>query len=449
MQVNDKKYGIALRVLTKLRKSGFKAYFAGGCVRDKLLGKIPFDYDIATNATPDNIVHLFPKVVLTGAKFGVSLVIEENTKVEVTTFRVEGKYSDGRHPDFVKFTDEENDAKRRDFTINGLFYDVDLNSPYEFKLERVIDYVNGMADLKQGVIRTIGEPRERFEEDYLRLLRAIRFATEIGFNIEDNTFQSIKKLARHISSISGERIRDELKRIITHQRRFDGLQLLHYSNLLEYIIPELKMCENIEQPVEFHPEGNVLYHSFLTVKYLETYEFTTSLAALLHDIGKAVVFELRDRVCFYNHDNLGAILAKNICARLKLSNKEIEKIEWLIKKHLVIKDVTKMRISSLKKLIFHPFSDDLILLFKADKLASDKVLDDYYFLENFKNNLKKEEVKPLPLLRGQDLIEMGLKPGPIFSEILKKVEEQQLEGTIKTKESAIEFVKELIRTQMF
>lgn len=431
-------YHDALSVLKRIRSAGFEAYFAGGCVRDRLLGTPPQDYDIATKATPDEVIKLFPKTVTTGKVFGVVNVIKEESQVEVTTFRTEGPYSDGRHPDEVKFSSLENDVQRRDYTINGMLYD-----PIEDKL---IDLVGGQKDLKEKVIRAIGEPARRFAEDKLRMVRAIRFACELDFRIEKATLAAIKKQAQEITQVSVERIRDELKKILVSPHRDRGMELLDESGLLNEILPEVVKMKGVAQPQQFHPEGDVYTHTLLTLKHLTAPSWELAFATLLHDVGKPATFTIKDRIRFHEHERVGAEMAKEICDRLKLSNDEQEKIVWLIDRHMVFKDAAKMRVSTLKRLFRHPAYDELAELHKVDRLASDMDLTPYEFCKEMYEKLSVEELKPPPLINGHDLINLGLTPGPIFSKILKQVEEAQLEKQISTKEEALELARQIVKT---
>ncbi len=433
-------YDLGKTLLSRLREAGHRAFFVGGCARDMVLGLPPREYDITTSATPDEVARLFEHTVPVGASFGVILVIAGSYKFEVATFRKDESYSDGRHPDAVSYSkSEEEDVLRRDFTINGMLYD-----PFT---EEIIDYTGGLLDLGLGIVRTIGRPEERFAEDKLRLVRAVRFAARYGFKIDDETFHAMKSLADGINQVSEERIRDELVKIVSQRNPGAGLMLLSESGLLEYILPEAEIMRGVEQPPEFHPEGDVFVHTCMVLDELYKNEdgsvsATLAMAGLLHDVGKPPTFTVTDRIRFNGHDKLGADMSREICRRLKFSNKEIDTICELVREHLKFKDVFHMKKSTLKKFVRMPFFDEHMALHKADCLASHGMLDAYDFvmerLEEFR--LADEEIKPAPLITGKDLIRMGYKPGPMFKEILSFVEEAQLEGEITDPSEAVSLV---------
>ncbi|MFA5795151.1 MAG: CCA tRNA nucleotidyltransferase [Candidatus Brocadiia bacterium] len=442
----DNLYKIALEVVKTLQSKGYQAYFAGGCVRDRLMKRIPQDYDVATNARPNEVIKLFPKTLSIGKAFGVIIVLVpiqrkpgksvESVAIEVTTFRAEGPYSDGRRPDSVKFTQRDDDVARRDFTINGLLYD-----PIKKEL---VDLVKGKNDIRAKVIKTIGDPAKRFNEDRLRMLRAIRFACQLGFKIDPKTKSAIKRLARRIKGISAERIREELKKILISPRSAEGIEMLRETGLLKEILPEIVKMRGVKQPVQFHPEGDVYVHTLKVLKHLRKPSFDLALTALLHDIGKPGTFMITDRIRFHEHERVGAEMAERICKRLKLSNAQIETITWIISKHLVFKDIDKMRVSTLKKLFVHPAYPELNELHRADRLACDMDLKPYHKAVRLYKKYSKKELKPTPLLNGYDLIKLKLKPGPIFSELLHKLEEAQLENSVKTKSEAIALIKKIL-----
>lgn len=433
-------YDVAKNVISQLRGPGYRAFFVGGCARDMALGVSPREYDIATSATPEELAALFPHTVPVGASFGVILVIVGTYRFEVATFRKDESYSDGRHPDSVSYSaSEEEDVLRRDFTINGMLYDPER--------EEVIDYVSGLADLKEGIIRTIGSPEERFSEDKLRLMRAVRFASRYGFAIEDDTRRALVRLAPEITRVSGERIRDEILRIITQKNPGAGLALLSESGLLTHILPEVEIMHGVEQPPEFHPEGDVFTHTCMVLDEIYKHaggevSSTLAMAGLLHDVGKPPTFTVTDRIRFNGHDKLGADMSREICRRFKFSNKDTDLIYELIRDHLKFKDVFHMKKSTLKRFIGMPSFDEHMALHLADCLASHGMTEAYDFvmdkLQEYK--LTDEEIKPAPLITGKDLIRMGYKPGPIFKEILGFVEEAQLEGEIGSSEEALEIV---------
>jgi poly(A) polymerase len=446
----DNLYRIALSVVETLHDAGFQAYFAGGCVRDRLMKRQPKDYDVATNARPNQVMKLFPKTLAIGKAFGVVKVIIRKQQVEVTTFRTESGYSDGRHPDNVKYASRDEDVARRDFTINGLLYD-----PIK---DELIDLINGQTDIKKKIIRTIGDARQRFKEDKLRMMRAVRFACELGFTIDPKTKKAIIKSAGQIKKISVERIREELRRILICDRRDQGVKLLEQTGLLKHILPEVLRMKGVNQPKQFHPEGDVYVHTVAVMKHLrnpftvmgksQNLSFELALATLLHDVGKPGTFMITDRIRFHEHERLGVEMAERICKRLKMANSQIETICWIIAKHLVFKDIDKMRVSTLKRLFSHKDYPLLAELHRADRLGSVMDLKPYYIAARLYKKLSKEELKPKPLINGYDLIKLGFKPGPIFSKILKVVEEAQLEKEVTTKEEALKLVQKNFKPQM-
>jgi len=426
---------IGRKILTTLQRAGYEAYFAGGCVRDDERGVEPKDYDIATSALPEQVVQLFPKTVPVGVAFGVILVIEEGISFEVATFRTEGDYLDGRHPSKVSFATLEQDSKRRDFTVNGLYFDI--------KTDQVIDLVDGRKDIQKKVIRTIGDPAKRFQEDHLRMMRAIRFAVQLGFEIEEKTFEAIKVLAKNIEKVSHERIRDELNKTLTSADPARGIRLLDETGLAGYFLPELEKMKGVEQPSEYHPEGDVFVHTLLLLEGLKNAELELAMGALLHDVAKPDTFTRGpDRIRFHGHDVLGAQKSKDICKRLAYSNDQTELICSLVLEHLRFKDVFNMRVSTLKRFMSLPRFDLHLELHRLDCLASHKNLDAYYFAKNRYEEFLKEPPPPLRLVTGEDLKNLGFLPGPLFSEIIRKVEDQILEGVIKTKDDALQYVKQ-------
>jgi len=426
----------ARSVLSRLRTAGFEAFFAGGYVRDKLLGRPSDEIDIATSATPDGIEKLFSRTFAVGRAFGVILVLEGDHKFEVATFRSDGRYEDGRHPENVVFSTPEEDAKRRDFTINGMFYDPDT--------DRVIDYVGGKADLERRVLRAIGNPRARFTEDRLRLLRAVRLSARLGFAIDGPTDAALREMAPAIVQVSGERIRDELAKILVDPSRSAALEKLRDTGLLRHILPEAAAMEGVPQPPEYHPEGDVWTHTKLALDTLSNPTFELALAVLLHDIGKPPTLVRADRIRFNNHDHVGADMAARIADRLKLSNEQKDLVVWLVQKHLAFLQWELMRSSTLKRLLGHDHIDDLLKLVRADTLGS--MADDKYVdkLLALRASYKAEELKPPPLVTGKDLIEMGYKPGPGFKQALTDLMDAQLEGTIADKNAALELAKKLL-----
>ncbi len=430
----------AREVVVELRKAGHKAFCVGGCTRDTLLGIEPKEYDITTSATPQEVSEIFPHTVPIGVSFGVILVITGKYQFEVATFRKDQSYTDGRHPDKVIYSSEEQeDVRRRDFTINGMLYDLIE--------EEVIDYVDGIRDIKSKIVQTIGDPYERFNEDKLRMMRAIRFSSRYNFELNLDTFQAIEKLAVDITQVSSERIRDEITKIITQSNPGHGLNMLSVSGLLKYILPDVEIMNGVEQPPEFHPEGDVFIHTCLVLDKLHKNQGGVvspelAIGALLHDVGKPPTFSVSDRIRFNGHDKLGADMSKKICRELKFSNKQIEVIYALIRDHLKFKDVFNMKKSTLKRFIGMPHFEEHMALHLADCQASHGLTAAYDFVMEKYNDFEEEEIKPAPLISGRELIEMGYKPGPRFSDILNFGEEAQLEGEITNTQEAIEAVLE-------
>ncbi len=428
----------ATQVTKVLREAGFTAYFAGGCVRDLIMKEKPKDYDIATTATPDEIEKLFPKCVPVGKQFGVMVVVIQKQHFEVATFRREGAYRDGRHPDEIAFTTPQEDAKRRDFTVNGLFYD-----PLK---HCVIDYVEGKKDIQRKLVRTIGDPEARFQEDRLRLLRAVRFAANLGFKIESKTWQAIKRLRKEIHSVSQERVRDELIKMFTRPNAGRGLELLSESGLLAEILPEVEAMKGVQQPPEFHPEGDVFVHTKMLMDQLKNPSITLAFGALLHDVGKPSTFsDEGERIHFYNHPNVGAQMAREILTRLRFSNREIEDIVSCVDNHMKFANVKEMRVGKLKQFVARENFPVELEMHKIDCLASHGKLELYRFLKSKMKEFKQEDLKPKRLISGNDLIALGIEPGPIMKEILEEVYSLQLESKIASQDEAIRWVKKRYR----
>jgi poly(A) polymerase len=425
-------------VVRRLHEAGYTAYFAGGCVRDMIMGLPSDDYDVATDARPEDVTALFLRTIEVGAQFGVVIVMENDHQIEVATFRSDDAYIDGRHPEAVTFSSPEQDAQRRDFTINGLFYD-----PVADKL---LDFVGGRKDIEAKIVRAIGDPVARFKEDHLRLLRAVRFAARFDFHIEEQTLRAIKELAPLITRVSAERICAELEKMLLDSSRAEAMCLLDSTGLLEQILPEVSRMKGVEQPTNYHPEGDVFTHAVLSLEFLQKPDFITALATLLHDIGKSEAAVKHDgKITFYRHEILGEKIARDICERLKMSRTDTEAVAWLVRKHMIFKDVRNMRESRLKRLFASEAYSSLEELCRADALASTNDVSDCEYCHMRREQMTEEEIKPSPLLNGKDLIEMGLKPGPIFSRLLDGVYEEQLEGNLRTKEDAMEYVKKLLR----
>ena len=426
----------ARKILQKLRDHGYKAYFAGGCVRDMLLGLKPHDVDIATEALPEQIEKIFSRTISVGAQFGVIIVLEEDAEIQVATFRHDGTYSDGRHPNNVIFTNAKEDAKRRDFTINGLFYD-----PIT---KEVLDYVQGSHDLSLKIIRAIGDPEQRFKEDKLRLLRAIRFATTLTFEIDPATWEALCKLAPEIHVVSEERIRDEIEKIFLSPHRNRGFDLLDQSGLLKEIFPEIENLKGCEQPPEFHPEGDVFVHTRMMLSLLPAKaSLPLILSVLFHDIGKPSTrtVDVHGTMRFYAHDQVGAMMTEKILQRLRFSNKIIDAVVPAVRLHMSFKDVPKMRLSTLRRMMARPTFKDELELHRVDCTSSHGMLDNYELLLQKQSEFASIPLLPQPLVTGRDLVALGLQPGPEFGKILQIVKEAQLENLIHTKEEAMALAK--------
>ena len=427
----------AIDIIGKLQDKGHIAYLAGGCVRDMLRGETPKDYDIATSALPEEITSIFTKTREVGVHFGVVIVIVNNQAFDVATFRNDGSYKDGRHPEEVTFSTPQDDTARRDFTVNGIFFD-----PIS---EKYIDFVEGKSDIDKKVIRAIGEPNLRFQEDHLRLLRAIRFAARFDYEIEAETWNSIKSNASGISKISKERIRDELTTILLNENRVLGFDLLVESGLMEHIIPEILQLKGCEQPPQFHPEGDVFVHTRLMLSLLkDAPSIELVLSVLLHDIGKPATYsfdEEADRIRFNGHDKLGAEMSEQILRDLKFSNSIIEDVVQMVANHMTFKDVQKMRQSKLKRFMSRSTFNDEIELHRVDCLGSWGGLDNYDFLNKKMVEFANEPIIPQPLLTGKDLIELGWSPGPDLGQTLNSVQDMQLEGKLNSKDEALDWIK--------
>lgn len=430
----------ARAIVARLRECGHVAYFAGGCVRDLLRGETAKDFDIATDAHPDAVQKIFPRTFAVGAAFGVVIVVQDGMQFEVATFRADGAYLDGRRPSAVQFTSPEEDAARRDFTINGMFFDP--------AVEQVIDFVGGRQDLAQKLIRAIGDPAQRFLEDRLRLLRAVRFATTLEFEIEAKTWAALTENAAAISEVSAERIREELVRIFSSPQRVRGFDLLDRSGLLRAILPEVEAMKGCAQPPQFHPEGDVFVHTRLMLQLLPpVVSLPLVWSVLLHDIGKppTATVDETGRIRFNGHDRVGAEMAETIMSRLRFSRAEIDATVEAVRQHMVFKDVPNMRVSKLKRFMARPTFVDELELHRVDCASSHGSLDNFEFLLAKREEFAHEPIIPPPLVRGSDLIALGLKPGPLFGELLSEVETRQLEGTLKTREEALSWVEQECR----
>jgi poly(A) polymerase len=440
----------ATSIVRTLRQRGFQAYLVGGCVRDLLLGREPKDYDVATDATPQQVMQVFPETYAVGAQFGVVLiptpdgvtaeseseVPEKSCAIEVATFRSDIGYSDGRHPDEVRFSKSpQEDVARRDFTINGMLLDPVTGD--------VLDFVGGRQDLKAGIIRTIGAPEHRFAEDKLRMLRAVRFAARFEYHIEPATFAAIQKGAEQVRVVSRERVRDEVTRMLTEGHARRAFHMLDESGLLVHVLPEISKMKGVEQPPEFHPEGDVFVHTLLLLDYLpHPCPATLAWGALLHDVGKPATFRVApDRIRFDDHVDVGVKIALEICRRMRFSNDDTEQILALVDNHMRFADAMRMKESTFKKFVRMPNFDEHLALHRADCLASHGNLSTYEFIRQKRAEIPPDKMRPSPLVTGDDLIAAGHVPGPKFREILSAVEDAQLEGRLPTRDAALEFVR--------
>jgi poly(A) polymerase len=429
----------ALDVVRCLREAGFEALWAGGCVRDELLGRVPKDYDVATSARPEEVRRLFRRTIAVGMSFGVVEVLGPRPlKVQVATFRSDVSYSDGRHPDSVVFSTAEEDALRRDFTINGMFFD-----PIE---ERLIDYVGGRADLEAKVLRAIGDPAARFEEDKLRMLRGVRMATRFELTVDGATAAAIRRMAPQITVVSAERIADELRNLLVHPRRAFGLELMLDLGLIAPVLPELLPTVGLPQGLPSAPTGDLWHHILAVLDRLGPEpSFPLAFGTLLHDIGKPrCMGRTPDRYTFYNHEHIGRRMATEICLRLKLSNQERERIEWLVEKHMFLADARTMRTAKLKAMLAHPGIDELLELHRADAEASGRSAEHVEYCRHLLHEWSADDLNPMPLLTGHDLTRRGLPPGPLFKKLLEAVREAQLDGTLIDAGQAWQMVERML-----
>jgi poly(A) polymerase len=425
----------ALSIARRLRDAGYESYLAGGCVRDMLMDKEPRDYDITTSARPDDVAKLFSETIPVGAQFGVILVIVDGAAFEVASFRHDGPYLDGRHPSHVRYGSLREDVLRRDFTINGMVYD-----PVR---DCVIDLVNGRQDLEARIVRAIGEARARFEEDRLRMIRAVRFAASLNFAIEGHTLAAIRELAATATLVSWERIGDEITRILTEGGARRGFELLDQTGLLEVLLPEIAAMKGVEQSPDYHPEGDVFTHTLLLLGQLDAPTETLAYGCLLHDVAKPVCARKEgERITFYGHMERGAEMAEAILQRLKRSRDTWERVAYLVRSHLRHTQAPAMRLSTLKRFLGEDAIGELLELTRIDARAANGDLSHYEFCKAKLAELKEEEIHPEPLVRGRDLIALGLTPGPIFGQILAQVEEAQLGGELHNREQAIAWIKE-------
>jgi poly(A) polymerase len=476
----------AIQIVRTLREAGYQSYLAGGCVRDLVLGREPADYDVATDATPEEVMRIFPETYAVGAQFGVVLVPtkddttsdagestkdesesahgtghdRENVKVsgqeclphtgtrcgaiEVATFRSDIGYSDGRHPDEVRFSkDPQEDVARRDFTINGMMLDITPDGALPDPIRNgILDFVGGQEDLRAGVIRAIGDPQRRFDEDKLRMLRGVRFAARFEYAIESESFAAIQRLAPQITLVSRERVRDELTKMLTEGNARRAFLLLDESGLLREVLPEVSAMKGVEQPREFHPEGDVFVHTLLLLENLpQPTPATLAWGALLHDVGKPPTFRVEDRIRFNGHVEVGVKMAEEICRRLRFSNDDTEQILALVDNHMRFGHVQRMKESTLKKFVRMPRFEEHLELHRLDCRASHGDLSSYNFTREKIASMPPDAVRPAPLITGRDLIAAGYQPGPVFKQILSEVEDAQLEGRLQTSDQAMEYVR--------
>ena len=422
------------QVIQRLQSKGFKAYWVGGCVRDELLGRPVSDRDVATDAEPEQVVRIFKGSRRVGERFGVVLVRDGDGFTEVATFRREGVYSDGRRPESVSYTkDPRQDAKRRDFTVNAMFHDPVSN-------ER-LDFSGGMADLASKLIRTVGSADERFREDHLRMLRAVRLAASLGFEIEAGTMRGIRENAPAIQRVAAERVRDELGRVLTEGSAHRGFELLHASGLLKHVLPEVAALRGVEQPPQFHPEGDVWTHTMLMLEAMGTSSSTLAWGVLLHDVGKPDTFTESDRIRFHGHVERGVEISEAICKRLRFSNDETESVTALVANHMRFAHVQDMRRSKLRAFVERPDFRDHLELHRLDCVSSHGKLDNHAFAEEHYEQVLAEEPF-VPLLTGRDLIDAGYDPGPAFGKILSEVRELQHDGVLADREQALAFARD-------
>jgi len=447
MKLNNKvtnknlKFNGAKFIINELILNGHEAFIVGGAVRDLCMGIEPNEFDISTCARPDEIEKIFKRTKPVGQSFGVMLVIVDDLFFEVATFREDMEYKDGRHPVDVKYTKSAQiDVQRRDFTINGL-----LLNPLNFE---VTDFCDGLKDISNKLLRTIGDPKKRFEEDNLRILRAVRFLNKYDLKIEEETEREIINMSDKIQNVSIERVREEFVKIITNKNPGNGISLLSNYGLMEHIIPEIELLRGVDQPLEFHPEGDVFIHTCLVLEKLQgdgALEIVLALGALLHDIGKPKTYTKTDRIRFNRHEYVGALMAERICKRLKFSNKQVREVKALVSEHMKFGNIKDMKKSTFKRFISIDNFDLHLKLHKADCLASHGDLSLLDFTNNKIEELSNEPIKPKPIITGDDLINLGLNPGPEFKVILSRVFDEQLEGNISSHKGGISFVKKLVR----
>ena len=430
----------AVRIVRKLRDAGFDSYLVGGCVRDLVSGKRPKDFDITTSATPEEVMRLFPRSIPVGASFGVVTVVEDGNNFEVATFREERDYMDGRRPEKLHYSKTpQEDVSRRDFTINALLYDVTEGN--------IIDYTGGLADLRRGVIRTIGDARTRFSEDYLRMLRAVRFAARFGFTLDPEAAEAIRELAEKLTLLSQERIRDELTHMLTGPDPESSFRQLSAYGILRVVLPEIEAMHGVTQPEQFHPEGDVFEHTMLLLRHLAYPSEEAGWAALLHDVGKPGCRTVGEDGIphFYGHDDVGSQLAEQILKRLKMTTALTDHVTAAVRNHMRFASVQKMRPAKWRRLLADPNFPLELELHRLDCSACHGFLDNYLWLLDRMNELHMSNTPalPPPLLTGRDLIGLGIQPGPAMGKLLNRLRDLQLEGEISSREEALEAVKKL------
>jgi poly(A) polymerase len=437
----------ATAIVRRLREAGHVAYFAGGCVRDMVRGVEPQDYDIATSARPEEVQLLFAKTVAVGAQFGVVLVFEGEHQFEVATFRSDEAYVDGRRPSAVRYGSPEEDAQRRDFTINGMFFDPLSDAPGGGALPGLIDFVGGRADIERRVVRAIGDARQRFAEDKLRLLRCVRFAANLDSEIEPATLAAVREMAGQIAVVSAERVREELTKMFTRPHAGRGLEWLDATGLLPVILPEIAAMKGVEQPSQFHPEGDVFTHTRLMMEALPAgASAVLAWAVLLHDVGKPPTFQRApDRIRFHEHDRVGAEMAEKILRRLRFSNEEIARVVLCVAEHMRFQFVKEMRPAKLKRILARETFPVELELHRIDCATSHRNLENYEFLKAKAAELPAEVIRPAPLVTGHDLLALGLSPGPMVGQILREAEELQLEERLRGREDALEWARQRVR----
>lgn len=429
-------YEAALNIVKRLQSKGYACFFVGGYVRDILLNKKSKDIDIVTSALPEEVDSIFNNTHHIGASFGIINVVEEGFNFEVATFREEREYSDGRHPEEILYTDDPKlDAIRRDFTINGMFYD-----PISGE---ILDYVEGVKDLERGIIRTIGDPEQRFNEDYLRMLRAVRFVNRFDFELATETSEAIQKNSHNVIKLSVERVRDEISKMLIGPKPAESIKMLDKLGLLEHILPEVSKLKGVKQPEKYHPEGDVFVHTMLMLENMNEPSIELAWSVLMHDIGKPATFSVGDDGIehFYGHESVGARIAEKIMKRLHFSNKEIEAVVNATQNHMRFACVHEMRPAKWRRIIADENFDLELELHRLDCMSSNKMMGNYELMLKRMQELESEVELPKPLINGTDLVNIGMKPGPEFGKILRKVADLQLDGKITTKEQALEYVQ--------